>query len=98
MDELHIAGHRVSVRRIHALVEERGVDPHAVADRLGLDITDIYRALAYYHDNPGEIHDIEQRHEQRIRDSRACGAPSGPDNVWMFRRLLDETTETRLAE
>ena len=81
MDEPHVAGHRVSVRRIHALVEERGVEPDAVADRLGLDIADIYRALAYYHDNPGEMHDIEQRREQRIRDSHERGAPTGPDDL-----------------
>jgi uncharacterized protein (DUF433 family) len=81
MDEPHVAGHRVSVRRIHALVEERGVDPQAVADRLGLDIADVYRALAYYHDNPGEMHDIEQRREQRILESRAGEAPTGPGDV-----------------
>jgi len=81
MDEPHVAGHRVSVRRIHALVEERGVEPHAVADRLGLDIADIYRALAYYHDNPGEMHDVETRREQRILDSRERGAPAGPDDL-----------------
>ena len=81
MDEPHVAGHRVSVRRIHALVEERGVEPHAVADRLGLDIADIYRALAYYHDNPGEMHDVETRREQRIRESREREAPTGPDDV-----------------
>lgn len=27
MDEPHVAGHRVSVRRVRALVEERGLAP-----------------------------------------------------------------------
>jgi len=81
MDEPHVAGHRVSVRRIHTLVEERGVDPDAVADRLGLGIADIYRALAYYHDNPAEMHDVEKQREQRVEESRGRGAPTGPDDL-----------------
>jgi uncharacterized protein (DUF433 family) len=81
MDEPHIAGHRISVRRVHALVEERDLEPRAVADRLGLDIADVYRALAYYHDNPDEMHDVEKRREQRIRRSREREAPTGPGDV-----------------
>jgi len=81
MDEPHLAGHRVSVRRIHALVEERGLDPRTVADRLDLDIADVYRALAYYHDHPGEMHEVEQRREQRTEQSREAGAITGPDDV-----------------
>lgn len=77
MDEPHVAGHRVSVRRIHALVEERGLDPRTVADSLGLDVVDVYRALAYYHDNPGEMHDVAERRQRRIDESRAGGAPTG---------------------
>lgn len=46
MDEPHIAGHRVSVRQVYALVEERGVDPETVADRYDLDVADVYHALA----------------------------------------------------
>jgi uncharacterized protein (DUF433 family) len=81
MDEPHLAGHRVSVRRINALVEKRDLDPRAVADRLGLDLADVYRAVAYYHDHPGTMHDVEQRRERRIEQSLedgAIAAPSGP--------------------
>jgi len=38
LDEPHLAGHRVSVRRIHALVEERGDDPQAVADSIEVSL------------------------------------------------------------
>jgi uncharacterized protein (DUF433 family) len=81
MDEPHLAGHRVSVRHVHALVEERDLDPRGVADRLGVDLADVYRALAYYHDNPGEMHELEQRRPERIEQSRESGAITGPKDL-----------------
>ncbi|WP_276259501.1 DUF433 domain-containing protein [Haloglomus litoreum] len=81
MDEPHLAEHRISVRRIHALVEERGLDPQAAADSLGVGVAEVYRALTYYHDNPGEMHEVERRRAQRIEDSRAAGAVTGPEDI-----------------
>lgn len=81
MDEPHVVGHRVSVRRIHALVEERDLDAQTVADRLGLDVSDVYRALAYYHDHPREMAEVEQRRDQRIEASRDRGAVSAPEDL-----------------
>lgn len=81
MDEPHIRGRRVSVRHVHEQVEERDLSPQTVADRLGLDVADVYRALAYYHDHPDEMHAIEQRREQRIEESRERGAVAGPDDL-----------------
>jgi uncharacterized protein (DUF433 family) len=60
MDEPHIAERRVSVRQIHALVEERGLDPEAVADRYDLDVADVYHALAYHHDHPREMQAVNK--------------------------------------
>ena len=81
MDEPHLAGHRVSVRRVRALVERRGLDPRAVADRLGLDPADVSRALAYCHDNPGELHEVETRREERIEQLREDEAVAGPGDL-----------------
>ena len=81
MDEPHLRGHRVSVQRVHALVEERGLEPRAVADRLGLALADVYRALAYYHDNPGEMHELERCRAERIEQSRESGAIRGPEDL-----------------
>lgn len=81
MDEPHVDGHRVSVRHVRELVEGRGLAPRAVADRLGLDVADVYRALAYYHDHPDEMHEIERRRERRIDASRERGAVTGPDDL-----------------
>jgi uncharacterized protein (DUF433 family) len=63
MREPHITGHRISVRQVYALVEERGVDPEAVADRYDLDVADVYHALAYYHDHPREMSEVEAGRE-----------------------------------
>jgi uncharacterized protein (DUF433 family) len=72
MREPHITGHRISVRQVYALVEERGVDPEAVADRYDLDVADVYHALAYYHDHPREMSEVEAGREDvmdTFRDS-----------------------------
>lgn len=81
MDEPHIQGHRVSVRHVHERVEGRELTPKTVADRLGLDVADVYRALAYYHDHPEEMHEVTQRREERIEASRERGAVTGPDDL-----------------
>jgi uncharacterized protein (DUF433 family) len=69
-DEPHIEGSRITVRWIHARVHERGLRPETVADRHNLDIADVYHALAYYHDHPEEMQEVEQRHE-RLADLAA---------------------------
>lgn len=70
MDEPHISGRRISVRQIYALVEERGVDPETVADRYDLDVADVYHALAYYHDHPREMSDVETDREEAMETFR----------------------------
>jgi len=66
LDEPHVEGRRVSVRQVVALVEERGESPQGVADRYDLDVADVNHALAYYHDHPGEMRDVEARREDAI--------------------------------
>lgn len=68
MAEPHVVGRRVSVLQLHELVEGRGLDPTTVADRFDLDVADVYRALAYYHDNPREM---ERVRRQRREDFEA---------------------------
>jgi uncharacterized protein (DUF433 family) len=66
-NEPHIKGSRVSVRHIYARVHERGLRPETVADRLNLDIADVYRALAYYHEHPDEMAEVERRREEAMQ-------------------------------
>lgn len=70
MDEPRIAGRRISVRQIYVLVEERGVDAETVADRYDLDVADVYHALAYYHDHPREMSEVETDREEAMETFR----------------------------
>ena len=80
MSEPHIRERRISVRQVYALVEEHGENPEAVADRYDLDVADVYHALAYYHDHPREMHDVEHEREDAIADFReAIYRPEGVD-------------------
>jgi uncharacterized protein (DUF433 family) len=79
-DEPHIKGSRVSVRHIYARVHERGLRPETVADRLGLDIADVYHALAYYHEHPEEMAEIKRQREAFFEEAREDAAIS-PDDI-----------------
>ena len=79
MDEPHIAGRRISVRQVYALVEERDVGPETVADRYDLDVADVYHALAYYHDNPREMSAVETERDEAMGTFRA--SIERPDGV-----------------
>jgi uncharacterized protein (DUF433 family) len=80
MGEPHIRGRRISVRQVYALVEERSENPEAVADRYDLDVADVYHALAYYHDHPREMREVEQEREDVIADFRdSIDRPEGVD-------------------
>jgi len=55
-DEPHIEGSRVTVLHIHERVENRGLRPETVAERLNLDLADVYDALAYYRGSSERAH------------------------------------------
>ena len=72
MNEPHVRDRRISVRQIYALVTEREEEPEAVADRFDLDVADVYHALAYYHDHPREMRDVESERKgefDAVRDA-----------------------------
>lgn len=58
-----IEGRRIGVLSVYEWVEERGLDPHTVADRFDLDIADVHHALAYYYDHPREMQAVRERRE-----------------------------------
>lgn len=66
MSEPHISGRRISVRQVYALVEDQGEAPEAVADRYDLDVADVYHALAYYHDHPREMREVEAERDEAV--------------------------------
>jgi len=78
-DEPHVEGRRITVRHIYGRVHERGLRPETVADRLNLDIADVYRALAYYHENPDEMAEIQREREEFFNQAREESAISPQD-------------------
>jgi len=80
-DEPHIAGSRITVHFVHERVEGRGLDPETVAERHDLELADVYHALAYYHDHPGEMAAVEREREARIEEASAKPfVATGPDD------------------
>jgi uncharacterized protein (DUF433 family) len=79
-DEPHIKGSRVSVRHVYARVHERSLRPETVAERLELDIADVYHALAYYHDHPEEMAEVERQREEAVESAREKTDITPPDN------------------
>mgnify|MGYP006307549545 CR=1 FL=1 len=74
-DEPHIEGSRVTVLHIHERVENRGLRPEVVAERLNLDLADVYDALAYYHRNPEEMQAVENHREHVAEESETLEKP-----------------------
>ena len=53
----HIAGHRIKVQDIVVWHEHMGRTPDEISAEYGLDLAEIYAALAYYFDHRAEIDD-----------------------------------------
>jgi len=74
-----IDGTRIGVYFVHERVEGRGLEPQTVADRHDLDVADVYRALAYYHEDPDEMARIERKrneiHENAESDPNVAMRP-----------------------
>ena len=68
--EPRIEGHRIGVLQVHEEVERGDVSPRAFADRYGLEVAAIYRALAYYHEHPAEMEAVRKRRRERVDDAR----------------------------
>jgi len=66
--EPRIADTRLSVLFIKERVEGAGLEPRTLADRHDIDIADVYRALAYYHDNPEEMREVEKERKRTVEE------------------------------
>ena len=78
-DEPHIEGSRITVRHVYERVHERGLRPETVAERYNLDIADVYHALAYYHEHPEEMREVERRRDEAIKSAREKTTITPPD-------------------
>lgn len=70
MSEPHVRGRRIAVLHIYDRVENRGLDPRTVADRLDLDMADVYSALLYYHENPATFASLAEQ-KRSVQDEEA---------------------------
>lgn len=69
--EPRLAGTRIGVFDIHALVTGGAYPPDDVADELDLSLAQVYAALAYYYDHPSEMRELRQDRanvESRLAD------------------------------
>ena len=64
-----IEGRRISVLQIVEWVHEEEMGPEMVATEFDLDMTEIYRALAYYYENTDSMDDWRDRRERRVRET-----------------------------
>lgn len=61
--EPRLAGTRIGVRHVAALVLDGSRSPAHVADQLDISLAEVYEALSYYYSNPTEITTFEQANE-----------------------------------
>ena len=78
-DEPHIEGSRITVRHVYERVHGRGLRPETVAERYNLDIADVYRALAHYHEHPERMREVERQRDEAIKSAREKTTITPPD-------------------
>lgn len=67
-----IAGHRIRVQDIVVWHEQMGLSPDEIVSRYPtITLSDVYAALAYYHDHFQEIRTHMQEDEDLVREMRA---------------------------
>jgi len=69
-----IEGTRISVLRIHALVQDRDLPIEEAASMHGLAVEDVRSALTYYERNPEVIAEVRERREKLEARSMKAGA------------------------
>lgn len=72
-----IDGTRIGVLHVYELAVEEEYSPADVADQFDISLTDVYTALAYYHEHPEEMREIREAHEEaETRLAEKALAPS----------------------
>ena len=74
-----VEGTRVRVATLHRAVEGDSLDPETVATRYDVSKADVYRALAYYYDNPEEMAKQERIRQDLKQQALDAGAKTLPD-------------------
>lgn len=78
-----IEGRRISVLDVKDWIDD-GRSPTRIAADFDLDLADVYRALAYYHEHPEEIREWREREaelERKLREREITGLEDLPADV-----------------
>jgi uncharacterized protein (DUF433 family) len=65
-----IAGHRISVQDVIIWHKELGYTVEQIAEDYKLNLSDVYSALAYYHDHKAEIDDAIARGKRLFEEMK----------------------------
>ena len=76
-----VEGTRISVLHVYDTVVAGNTDPAGAADALDLSLGEVYEALAYYYNNPGEMrtHRATQDEAREELRRRAVTPPVEPN-------------------
>lgn len=69
-DEPHIEGRRLTVRRIGALAEKRGLSPETIAERFDLTLAEVHNALAFYYGHADLMEELEAARRSRVETNQ----------------------------
>lgn len=59
-----VEGTEATVLDVYQLARENGEPPESVAETLGITISEVYEALAYYYGHADEMHEAREIKEQ----------------------------------
>ena len=76
-----IAGHRITVQNVVIWYEWMGLSADEIAADHGLGLSDVYAALAYYHDHRAEINRAIQEDHAFIEELRKMTPSKLPEKL-----------------
>lgn len=77
----HIAGHRITVQNVVIWHEWAGLSADEIAAEYGLTLSDVYAALAYYHDHRVEIDEAIQADDAFVEELRNLTPSKLPEKL-----------------
>jgi len=77
----HIAGHRITVQNVVIWHEWMGFSADEIATEYGLELSDVYAALAYYYDHRDEIDEAIRADQAFVEELRKTTPSKLPEKL-----------------
>lgn len=77
----HIAGHRITVQNVVIWHERIGLSADEIAAEYNLTLSEVYAALAYYHDHRAEIDESIRADEAFVEELRRMTPSKLPEKL-----------------